>query len=324
MTRRTSFALCLILIAACASAAPPRRRAVSPGEGSDARWRALDPGPVPIGFKSWLLRAQATEFHHGPQHLVQINVWYPAAAGSGTAMTFRDYVDLKATENVYEEPSDAARQAAVDEFTATLASRGIPAETASEILAAPVIARMNAGTPIQVVQVPIIFIAPARGESAADEARLAEFIASHNYVVVTIPSITRLTGPMATDSDTGARAEEQADDIDRAASAIGDWPTTVNIPVSVIGFDLGADATLLYAMHQPTNALAIVDAITSAGAVASLEATTAFDPDRTLPPILTNSDLSFVHAERIVPLSGERAHAMLAFFEEIWGPIRWR
>jgi hypothetical protein len=232
MLRRALLPLSLILVAACASAAPAKRHAVGP---SPSKWTSLPPGPLAIGFKSWLLVAQATEFHHGPQHLVQINVWYPSQPGAGTAMTLRDYVLLKTNENTYDAPSDSVKQAALDE---------VP----RDLLDVPMIARLNATTPANVTRAPIVFIAPGRGESAADHAMLAEFLASHNYVVVTIPSVTRLTA-----NDETLRAQEQADDIDRAASAIGDWPNAVNIPVSVIGFDLGSDAATLYAAQHPVN-----------------------------------------------------------------------
>jgi hypothetical protein len=234
MFRRLLLPLSLILIAACASAAPAKRHAVGPFE---SKWTSLPPGPVPIGFKSLLLHAQASEFHHGPQHFVQMNVWYPALAGSGTPMTLRDYVLLKTTENTYDEPTAATQQAALDEFT-----RSMPAS----MLDTPMVARQNAVTPANATRAPIVFIAPARDESAADHAMLAEFIASHGYVVVTVPSVTRLTA-----NDDALRVQEQADDIDRAASAIGDWPNAINIPVSVIGFGLGADAALLYATQHP-------------------------------------------------------------------------
>lgn len=234
MFRRAILPFSLILIAACASAAQGKRHAVAP---SESKWTSLPPGPVVIGFKSTLLRAQASEFHHGPQHLVQISVWYPAQIGSGTAMTLRDYALIKTNENTYDEPSESAKQAAL-------------AEVPKDLLDTPMIARLNAVTPANAVRVPIVFIAPGRGESAVDHAMLAEFIASHGYIVVTVPSVTRLTT-----NDEALRAQEQADDIDRAASAIGDWPNAVNIPVSVIGFDLGADAAAIYANQHPVNAV---------------------------------------------------------------------
>ena len=283
--RRALITLSILLIAASASAQPLKRRAArvaEPTPGPVSLWSALTPGPYPIGYKMWLLVAQATEFHHGPQHLVQINVWYPADATTGAPMTFRDYLYVKPAENTHDEPTDAARQAAVDEFTKPLLDAGVSAATVNAIVDSPMIARMNAGIPVNLPRSPLVFISPGNGQSAADNAVLAEFIASHGYIVVTVPSVTRLTGPLTSTDQIAARAEEQQDDDDRAASAIGDWPNAVNIPVSIIGYDIGVDAALLYAMHQPTNAIVSLDATLSP----ALKSVGLYDASRQLPAIL--------------------------------------
>lgn len=285
MIVRARLALALLLIAACASAAPAKRHAVAPPQAPHL-WDALTPGPLAIGFKSMLLRAQASEFHHGPQHLVQISVWYPAEPGSGMPMTFRDYLELKATDNSYDEPTPEARQATVDEFAATLTSAGVSQTTASAMVSSPMIARMNAQTRPNPGRSPIVYIAQGNGQLAADQAVLAEFIASHGFIVVTSPSVMAVTGALTSEEQTGARAEEQSDDIDRAVSQIGDWPNAVNVPVSVAGYDFGVDALTLYAMHLSVNAFVSLDALTPPAAIASLKSAPMFDAGRTLPPLL--------------------------------------
>jgi len=304
--QRVQFVIAILLIAACASASPSKRHAVGPLPAPQL-WNAFTPGPVPIGFKTLLLRAQASEFHHGPQHLVQIAIWYPSLRDSGTPMMFRDYLALKASDNSYDEPTPEARQAAIDEFTTKLTGFGVSQATALALVNSPMIARMNALTPPNVPRAPIVYIAQGNGQLAADQAVLAEFIASHGFIVVTSPSVMAVTGPMTAEEQIGARAEEQADDIDRAVSDIGDWPTAVNIPVSVVGYDFGADALVLYAMHQPTNAFVSLDATASPAAVASLKSVPMFDSGRRLPPILNlyetfdhpAPDLSFLNTSQI-------------------------
>jgi len=102
MFQRLRLILALVLMAACTSASSPKRHAVAPPPAPHF-WDALTPGPVAIGFKYLILRAQASEFHHGPQHYVQISIWYPSQPGSGSPMTFRDYLGLKATDNSIDE-----------------------------------------------------------------------------------------------------------------------------------------------------------------------------------------------------------------------------
>ena len=293
MMRRTVFTLVLLIFTA-APQARPRASGLGPrsvGCGSQAcprLWAGLQPGPYPVGFRSWLLRAQASEFRHGAQHLVQVSVWYPAAPGSGTPMTYRDYLLLKPTENSYAEPTEESRAAAIAELTKSLTDFGVSQRTALAIVDSPLYARLNAQTPMGTVRHPMVYIAEGNGQTAADQAILSEFLASHGYIVVTSPSVMRITGPLAADAQLGARAEEQADDIDRAASATGDSPNAVNIPVSVLGYDIGAAAALLYAMHHPTNALVLIDgAFDSPSKIEALKAAPMFDASVKLPPILS-------------------------------------
>lgn len=286
MPRTLRLVLFSFLFAACVSAAPTKRRAVATPPlpattGPVSLWSTLTPGPVPVGFKAFLLRAQASEFHHGPQHFVQISVWYPAAPGSGSAMTFRDYLLLRATDNSYDAPTDAQRQAAIDAFTAPLLAAGVSQQTIAALVDSPMIARMNAVTPIHVVRSPIVFISPGNGQSAADQAVLAEFIASHGYMVATVPSVTILTGPLTSPDQIGLRAEEQQDDDDRAASQIGDWPNAINIPVTMLGYDIGVDAALFYSMLHPTNAILSLDATLSP----SVATVPMYDASKQLAPI---------------------------------------
>lgn len=305
MSHRIRLLLALVLIAACASASS-KRHAVAPPPRPHL-WEALTPGPTAIGFKSLILRAQASEFHHGPQHFVQINIWYPSQPGTGSPMTFRDYLGLKATVNSIDEPAPAAQQAAVGEFTNKLTSAGVSQQTALSLADSPMIARLNAVTVPNPVRSPIVYIAQGNGQLAADQAVLAEFIASHGYIVVTTPSVLAITGALTSDDRIGPRAEEQSDDIDRAVSDIGDWPNAVNVPNSVVGYDFGVDALALYAMHLPVNAFVSLDGTTSPAGVASLTSVPMFDANRTLPPVLSlyeildhpAPDLSFLKTSQL-------------------------
>src|SRR5713226_6083900 len=130
MLRQVKVIFLILIIAACASGPPQKRRAVrvseppAPSGSGPLLWNGLQAGRFPVGFKSWLLRAQASEFKHGKQHFVQISYWYPALPGTGKPMTFRDYLLLKITENTYDEPTDAAREATIADFTRSLTSIG--------------------------------------------------------------------------------------------------------------------------------------------------------------------------------------------------------
>ncbi|HSP15040.1 MAG TPA: hypothetical protein VLV78_09830 [Thermoanaerobaculia bacterium] len=246
------FSLALLLLASCASAPPASKAATAP-----PIWNGLAPGEFAVGFKSWMLRAQAADFKFAAPHPIQISVWYPAEP-RGASMRYRDYLLLSLTEKSPEAPTEAQRKAGLDDFTKFLTSAGLSAKSVHTLIETPMYAHRDAPS-LTGRRFPMVVIVQGNGQAAAAQAVLAEYLASHGYVVVTTPSITRLTTPLENMEQIGQKSVEQAEDVDRAASAIGDWPNAVNIPVSVIGHSFGARGALIYAMHHPTNALISLD-----------------------------------------------------------------
>jgi dienelactone hydrolase len=251
---RNLLVLSLLVLASCASAPPA---AAPAAKTAPPIWGGLEPGEFAVGFKSSMLRAQAADFKVAPPHPIQIDVWYPAEP-RGAAMKYRDYLLLSLTEKTPEEPTEAQRKAGLDDLTKFLTSAGLSGKAAHTLIETPMFAHLNAPS-LSNRRFPMVVMVQGNGQAAAAQAVLAEYLASHGYVVVTTPSITRLTTPLTNVDDIGKKSVEQAEDTDRAASAIGDWPNVVNIPVSVIGHSFGARGALIYAMHHPTNALISLD-----------------------------------------------------------------
>ncbi len=306
MFRKTGLLLCAAAIASCASAAATKQRAVKPAVTppplsgkSPALWAGLEPGPLPVGFKSWDMRLQAADFPRGPQHLIQMDVWYPIVPGTGTAMTFKDYVTPRFIETHYADPTADDLAAILDDFRTSLQPLGITAAAANRWLDSPVYARLNGNPPLNKLY-PIIGIAPDAAQTLSDQAILGEYLASFGYVVVTSPSMTRFD-PLTPDRTT-ALQDEQQDELDRVVSQIGYWPMTIDIPVSIVGYGFGADAAVLYAMHpkQPTNALVLIDPQFSADRIAAMKSAQAFDASYRLPAVLQvytgTGDLTLLHS----------------------------
>jgi dienelactone hydrolase len=282
MTRQLFVLSFLALVfGSCASAPPPAPAAKT----APPIWSGLEPGEFAVGFKSWMLRAQAADFKFAPPHPIQISVWYPAEP-RGASMHYRDYLLLSLTEKTPEEPTEAQRKAGLDDFTKFLTSAGLSAKSAQTLIETPMFAHLNAPS-LTNRRFPMVVIVQGNDQAAAAQAVLAEYLASHGYVVVTTPSITRLTTPLTNIEDTGKKSVEQAEDTDRAASAIGDWPNAVNIPVSVIGHSFGARGALIYAMHHPTNALISLDGgIGSTSGTRSMLNEKMLDLTAEIPPVL--------------------------------------
>ena len=266
-----TFLLAILLLASCASVSTPGPAAPPP------IWAGLTPGEFAVGFRTTYLTTQP--------HPLQISVWYPAAA-RGHLMHYRDYLVLSLGEKTAKPPTEAERKAGLDEFTKFMTTAGLPAKTAHTMIEAKMFAHRDA-PPIANRTFPLVFIVQGNGQTASAQAVLAEYLASHGYVVATIPSITRLSTPMASVEQIGPKSVEQAEDIDRAITAIAGSPNVARGPVAVVGHSFGARGALIYAMHHPTSALVSLDGgIGTPAGTQSMLNEKAMDLTVSMPPVL--------------------------------------
>src|SRR5262249_29625188 len=144
---------------------------------------------------------------------------YPAASAKGKRMTYGDYVGLNASELDPEKlASGTGRGEAVEQFRSFLVSATVLASDVTRILSTPMKAVENA--PAAQGRFPLILISQGNGQSAHDQAFLAEAIASRGYIAATVPSAMRISGPMKGEEEIGAKATEQAEDLSYAASRL--------------------------------------------------------------------------------------------------------
>jgi hypothetical protein len=109
-------------------------------------WADLPRGQYKVGFRT-----------AGP-----ISVWYPASSG-GEALRFRDYAP------------------ALDELETSLHAKHFSDQAIVDLFDARMFARRDAMAIDK--KFPVVMIVTRDGESAADHAVLAEFLASHGYVI---------------------------------------------------------------------------------------------------------------------------------------------
>ncbi len=240
---------------------------------------ALEPGKWGVGFRV-LAERDATR-------PVQIAVWYPAEKTSGVRMTYRDYFLLTASEKDPEKtPPEADRRKAIAGFESFLASAGVTKSDSARLLATPMRA-VRAAAPAA-GRFPLVVIAQGNGQSAHDQAFLAEYLSGHGYVVATSPSPTRISGPMKSEEDIAPKAEEQAADLAFAIAALGSWPSVRPGPVALVGHSFGARSALLAAMGRGGVAALVsldggIGAKTGAGI---LERSRLFDAKKMAAPLL--------------------------------------
>lgn len=282
MTRVLLPSLLVLTLAACATATSTRSQV-------PAIWGGLTSGEHAVGFRSWTLRTDP--------HLLQLSVWYPSER-SGAPLTYRDYLLLNLTETKLDpptKPEQAKAAAAAEEF---LTSAGLPAASAKSLVSAPVYARRDARA-LPSRRFPLVLVVQGNGQSASGQAVLSEFLASHGYIVATIPSITRITGQMTAVKDIQEKAEEEAVDIDRAVTALAEWPNVVKGPVSLVAHSFGARGALFYAMNHVTNAFVSLEGgIGTATGSEKMLGSKMLDLRAAIPPVLHFYELN---DDRIVP-----------------------
>ncbi len=234
MNRAFLSSLLVLLLVGCASTP------VGPGQTPLPLWAGLTPGQYPVGFVSSTLPSAP--------HPLQVSIWYPSGT-DGVQLHYRDYLLLNRTENA-ELPTKEDRTKSLDDAKAFLTKNGVSAASADALFNAPMYAHANAH--VAAGRFPLVFVLQGNAQSASGQAVLSEFLASHGYVVATIPSITRTTGPMASEKDIVPKAEAEMADIERAIGSLAQWQNIdEKVPVTFVAHSFGARSALFYAMHHP-------------------------------------------------------------------------
>jgi len=224
------------------------------GPAAPALWAGLGRGSYAVGFAV----AEADS--------VTVSIWYPARP-RGTPLRLNELESAGAGLSSFME------------------QHGIPRSAAERYAGAPLLARRDAMA--RRGRFPVILIAQGNQQGAIDQAVLAEYLASHGYVVATTPSPMR-RAPMTADSQVGPSAERQARDLEQALAVVGRRPAADLRRVGVLGHSFGARAALLLAMREPrVAALVSLDGgIGTATAMESFRRAPSFDTTRARAPIL--------------------------------------
>ena len=215
---------------------------------------------------------------------LQISVWYPASSG-GKPMTFRDYVALSASEIDARAPAMASA-GAIDAYRSFLTGAGVSPQEADSWLSGKMRATRDA--PPAAGRFPLILIAQGNGQSAHDQAYLAELLASRGYLVATTPSQARIDGAMKSEDDIAAQAEAQAADLAFTARKLRTGPGPRAGRYGIVAHSFGARSALLAGMRD-SDVGAIVSLDGGIGAKAGkgqLEKARGFDPSKGAAPLL--------------------------------------
>jgi pimeloyl-ACP methyl ester carboxylesterase len=199
---------------------------------------------------------------------IQVACWFPARPQTGSPLTVRDYFVASAGERAPASPG--AERAAVAEGKTFFASVGVDGALVDRWLSEPVYART--GATAERAPFPLVLVAQGNGQSAGDQAILAEFLASRGFLVCTTPSQARLGTRMTSEADVLPAARDQAADLEIAErSARARFSPRLGA-AALIGHSFGARSALLHAARHGAPALVSLD-----GGIGAAEARTWID-----------------------------------------------
>ncbi len=177
----------------------------------------------------------------------QINVWYPAHAGSGDPLKYGDYVDLMGRQTNFdasEAQNSFARQLFMDQ-TEDLAQIRDPEyhidlnAQLNQLLELDIYARMNASAVDS--QFPVVIY--PNGSSPAYQSITCEFLASHGYVTVAFAPKGRFSSGLEVSA---IGLEVAVDDLEFVLGKISERPNVdmnqVAIMANAISSSVGAAA----------------------------------------------------------------------------------
>jgi len=297
-------------------------------------WGDLTPGPYAVGFKVTYRLDRSRTWDPTPDSLaegesarpIRVSVWYPAKPPRGAhPMPYRAYLMQTAPNRFFGRLNALIERADVMPMRDVI-FRGSHS-LFQQFLALPTAAFANA--PAAAGRFPVIGYSAGYNNRSHDNSVLAEYLASHGFIVVTVPqlgtSATRLTlriNPV--DLETQTRDLEFA--IGEALAGSNAAPRKLG----VMGYSMGGLVALLLAARNPNvDAMAGLDpSIRAPRFVELVTRAPQFEPRNIRAPLLslqsgnpseaTAQDTTVVHAlwfaDRYVAQVGNAAHGDFSDF----------
>ncbi|HEV2865610.1 MAG TPA: hypothetical protein VGX37_03785 [Allosphingosinicella sp.] len=260
-------------------------------------WGTLEPGPHAVGFqvietfddsRSWRPeRAPDGRVIPGPSaRPVRISVWYPAGAAGPAPMRYGDYVHI-AGSGVFGELNAVLAQRELNLLRRIMRGRSAVAH----LMRSPSAALRDA--PPATGRFPLIGYTPGLNAYLQHgNFVLCEYLASHGYVVVTVPQLGTTSMRLEFGIDP-VSLETQMRDTEFALAAVRRLPFADQDKVALIGHSMGGVSSVISAMRDSR-----VDA------VVGLDASNGA---RQLAPTLTGSAFYTVRNLRVPWLDLRRA-----------------
>jgi pimeloyl-ACP methyl ester carboxylesterase len=248
----------LILPFLVAAIYPPAVRAQQ--DHSFPLWGQLLPGPYRVGFRveyafdrsrTWrTTRGYEKPFTPDPDgRPIRLQVWYPAAEDKSVKpMRYEDYVHMECP------PAFSALNSKMEERDRLIVRLSVPKGREAALLATGVRACL-AASPAN-GRFPLILYLGGLGADSTSNTVLAEFLASHGYVVATAP-ILGPTDRQTTQARTQPDMEITVRDLEYAWSMLRGRSNIDESKIAVIGHSLGGVEAIIFAMRNANVSVAV-------------------------------------------------------------------
>ena len=213
-------------------------------------WDGLQSGPHKVGYRLIRVTDPTRSFPGESGRPVEMRVWYPATpAANAQRMTYARYFDARAdsgrartvtTEDIIERTRGLHRfvlQRYGGADTAGLHARLFATRTAAYANALP------ARGPF-----PLVLYGGGANQGLDENTVLWEFLASHGYVVVAVPTVGVRTSVINVDA---AGLEAEARDMEVALGVMRRFASADARKLATMGFSWGGAAALIVGMRQP-------------------------------------------------------------------------
>ena len=217
----------------------------------------LEPGPYAVGFRTLYLRdttrawrpTRGTATGRDPGRPIRVSYWYPAKdEQTSPVMTYGDYfhydgpADFRALNDTLEKTDRESWRSDLME----IAPNG--GDLVSRLFATRVAAHRDAKPAAG--PFPVLLYAAGKNSRADANVELGEYLASHGYIVATVPQL----GPSEANIELGSSPEEiriHEQDLDFAWGILRNLPWVEATRLAIAGHSAGGEVAIQYGMDHP-------------------------------------------------------------------------
>ncbi|HEX8651578.1 MAG TPA: tetratricopeptide repeat protein [Pyrinomonadaceae bacterium] len=230
-----------------------------------ALWGDLKSGSYPVGYRliykfdysrGWKAKEDANGYPQAESRgrPIRVSVWYPAEnRAHASRMLYRDYMPSTAEDSVFAEMNGLLAKRDFGNLRSNLKGEEFDSLMMTRTAAVQNALPHNGAFPL-------IVYSAGLNNSSQDNVVLCEYLASHGYVVVTVPQLGTTSLDVNLKLQNALDLETQTLDLQYAIGAVHDFSNVDHQRLGVIGYSVGGVVALNLVMRNTdVDAIATLD-----------------------------------------------------------------